>query len=334
MASITPELVRNCRSCKHELQPGALACDRCHALVYGDELSKLSREAQSLEEKGKLLEARDRWLMGLPLLPRTSKQAQWIEEHAKSLNLAAAQMQPRDEGTWEKRAGPIGVLAVILLKAKTLFFALFKLKFIFSFFSFIAIYWAIWGPKFGIGFAGMILIHEMGHYIDVKRRGLPVEAPVFLPGLGAYVKWDALNVPLDIRAEVSLAGPLAGWMAAAGCAAYFITTGDAIGAALARSGAWLNLFNLIPVWSLDGAGAANAVTKNERLILLAVTLGFWMLTGEGIFFLVALGFGWRLFTKDFPEHPSRRTTLYYAVVMALLAGVLWMVPGSGAGIPR
>jgi hypothetical protein len=88
------------------------------------------------------------------------------------------------------------------------------------------VYWALWGMKFGIGFAILILIHEMGHFVDVKRRGLPAEMPVFLPGLGAYVKWQALGVTLETRAGVSLAAPLAGWLASATCVAIWWNTGD------------------------------------------------------------------------------------------------------------
>src|SRR5439155_7557954 len=85
-----------------------------------------------------------------------------------------------------------------------------------------------------------------------KRRGLPAEMPVFLPGLGAYVRWGALGVPLETRAAVSLAGPLAGWFAAAVCALLWFHTHDRIWAALAQVGAWLNILNLIPVPILDG----------------------------------------------------------------------------------
>jgi len=47
----------------------------------------------------------------------------------------------------------------------------------------VAFYWALYGMKFGIGFAVLILVHEMGHFIDIKRRGLPADMPVFLPDL-------------------------------------------------------------------------------------------------------------------------------------------------------
>jgi len=73
----------------------------------------------------------------------------------------------------------------------------------------VAFYWAVYGVKFGVGFAILILVHEMGHFVDIKRRGLPADMPVFLPGFGAYVRWTALGVSARTRAFVSLAGPLA-----------------------------------------------------------------------------------------------------------------------------
>src|SRR5205814_3185464 len=146
----------------------------------------------------------------------------------------------------------LGPIVLLLAKGKTFLLAIFKLKFLLSFGAFIGIYWGIYGAAFGIGFAMLILVHEMGHFIDIKRRGLPAEMPVFLPGLGAYVRWGALGVPLETRAAVSLAGPLAGWFAAAVCALLWFHTHDRIWAALAQVGAWLNILNLIPVPILDG----------------------------------------------------------------------------------
>ena len=78
VSSFTPEFIRNCKSCGRELQAGALACDSCHALVHSQQLDAISREAKALEAQGKLMEARNHWLMALPLLPKGSKQAEWI----------------------------------------------------------------------------------------------------------------------------------------------------------------------------------------------------------------------------------------------------------------
>lgn len=301
--------------------------------MHAEELERLSNEAKTLEAKGELQMARDRWLMGIRLLPRASKQADWIQAHARELELKAnAKLAPPPpENQWAKRLGPVGVLALMLAKAKTILLFAFKLKFLLSLAAFIGVYWTLYGPKFGIGFALLILIHEMGHFIDVKRRGLPAEMPVFLPGFGAYVKWQALGVPLETRAAVSLAGPLAGCIASAACALAWWKTGDGVWAALARSSAWLNVLNLIPVWMLDGGQAAQALGKIERLLILAASVALWFLLGEKVFILVALGAGFRMFIKDTPPHPSRGILIYYIAVLTALGLVMWMMPGQGFG---
>jgi Zn-dependent protease len=222
-------------------------------------------------------------------------------------------------------------VAVVLAKGKALLAAVFKLNFLLSLVAFMGFYWGLYGMKFGIGFALLILIHEMGHFIDVKRRGLPAEMPVFLPGFGAYVRWHALGVSLETRAAVSLAGPLAGWIAAAVCAVLWSTTGNGLWAALARSSAWLNVLNLIPVWALDGGQAALALSKAERMLLLTVCLALWLTLRENVFALVAIGAAWRLFTKDLPPHPSRAILAYFCAVLTLLGLVMRLMPGQGFG---
>jgi len=335
VSTVTPSLIRNCRRCSSDLAPGALVCEKCHALVHSETLDRLAAEAKALEAKGDLRQAREHWLMGLPLLPPNSRQADWIQSHAQSLEVTADRIQPppHSENKWAQKLGPVGPIAILLAKGKTVMFALFKLKFLLSFAAFIALYWAMWGMKFGIGFAVLILLHEMGHFIDVKRRGLPAEMPVFLPGLGAYVRWQALGVPLETRAAISLAGPLAGFFAAVACAAIWWQTGNPLWAALARAGAILNLLNLIPVWVLDGGQAALALSKMERIILLTACLALWLVLGENMFFLVALGAGYQIFfAGNLPPHPSRATTIYYIAVLTALGVIIRLLPGTGLGV--
>jgi Zn-dependent protease len=326
---------QTCASCSHPLAPGALECENCHTLVHASELEQLSKEAKTLESKGELHMARDRWLMALPLLPPGSKQAVWIQAHVRELEskFNAKLAPPPQENNWGKKLGPLGAIGVLLLKAKSLLLIALKLKFLVSLGAFIAVYWALYGAKFGIGFALLILVHEMGHFIDVKRRGLPAEMPVFLPGFGAYVKWQALGVPLETRAAVSLAGPLAGLIASVACAVVWWQTHDPVWAALARSSAWLNILNLIPVWMLDGGQAAIALGKNERLLLLTGTLALWLVFRENVLLLVALGAGFRAFVKDTPPNPSRFILFYYVAVLAALSLLMWFLPGRGFG-PR
>ncbi|MGA3125275.1 MAG: hypothetical protein ABSD13_01050 [Candidatus Korobacteraceae bacterium] len=228
--------------------------------------------------------------------------------------------------SWARRLGPLAPLALLLAKAKTFLFALFKLKFLFSFAAFLGIYWALYGAWFGIGFAVMILLHEIGHFVEVKRRGLPAEMPVFLPGLGAYVKWQALGISAEVRALVSLAGPAAGLLATFIAAALFWHTGNPLWAALAHTGAWLNLLNLIPVWILDGAGVIQPLNKMGRISLLAFSLLLYWWSGELVLLLVAAGFVWHLYRKQIPADGSVAVQLYFAAVLVALTWLLHATP--------
>jgi Zn-dependent protease len=335
VSTITPELIRNCQRCSRELAPGALVCDHCHALVHSEELERLAAEAKAFEAKGELWQARQRWLAALPLLPPTSKQADWIKQHAQALNVAAeAEGQAgSSDNKGAQRQGPSDPIAGFGGKDRAPVTARFKWTSILSFLAFVALYSAASGTKFGVGFAVLILLHEMGHFIDIKRRGLPADMPVFLPGLGAYVRWQAMGVSLETRAAVSLAGPLAGFFASVACALIWWQTGNPLWAGLARVGAILNLLNLIPVWVLDGGQAVLALSKTERIALLIVCVALALALGQNMFFLVALGFGYQaFFAGGFPAHPSRATTTYFIAVLIALGVIIRLMPGHGLGM--
>jgi Zn-dependent protease len=328
------EPIRNCHNCGQSVPLGALDCPQCHTLLYSEELVRISTKANQLEEENALPQARDEWRKALALLPHNSNQAEWIRGKIYKLELTekhAPAQPPKSE--WAKRLGPLAPIAVLLAKSKGLLLALFKLKFLFSFFAFLALYWTLYGFKFGAGFVILILVHELGHYVEIRRRGLPADMPVFLPGLGAYVRWNALGVTRQTRAAVSLAGPLAGLLGAAVCAYLWHRTGYGLWAVLARVSAILNILNLTPVWILDGAKAADALSKAERFVLLALTLALWGFLGQGLFFLVAAGITYRLFTKDLPPIPNPRIAVYYASLLVGLAAIVYIIPGQGL-LPR
>jgi Zn-dependent protease len=329
LASTEDLTIRKCKTCGRDLASSELACVQCHWLVYSEELTVLSLRANRLEDSGDFQLALEEWRKSIQMLPPQSTQADWVRDHIGKLELSIRAAPPAPvKHNWAKKLGPLAPVAIFLAKAKWLF-ALFKLKFLFSLGAFFALYWAMWGWKFGVGFGVLILIHEMGHYIDIRRRGLPADMPVFLPGFGAYVRWQALGVSLETRAGVSLAGPLAGLLASFVCLAVWWKTGDPIWAGLTRAGAWLNLMNLIPVWILDGGQATNALDRNGRWLLLAAAVLCALVFREGVFLLVAAGFIWRLFTRDLPPVASQRTVAYFIGILGLLGAVLRTVPGHG-----
>ncbi|HZC65110.1 MAG TPA: site-2 protease family protein [Candidatus Dormibacteraeota bacterium] len=327
------EPLRNCHNCGAPLSLGAIVCPQCHTLLHSEQLVRLSAAAKAQEERGEVLAARDTWASALPLLPHDSDQAQWIRGHIYKLEISArnnpdaAATAAAPKYQWAKRLGPLAPIAILLAKSQAFLLALFKFKFIFSLLAYMAIYWQLFGAKFGIGFVLLILIHEMGHFVDIRRRGLPAEMPVFLPGLGAYVRWQALGVTRQTRAEVSLAGPFAGLLAAMVCAAMWFYTGEHFWAALTRTGAWLNIVNLTPIWVLDGGQAANALSKPERFMLLAACGVLGAFVRDWSIAIVAAGVAYRLFTDDLPPQGSSRIAVYYIGVLSALALMMYLVPG-------
>jgi Zn-dependent protease len=296
-------------------------------LVYQEKFDRVTARARAFEANGSLWDAREQWHAALELLPPNSKQADWIRGHIYELRTTIqAPGAPDTRRKWAKWLGPLAPIALLLAKFKVFLLTIFKLKFLLSFAASAVVYWSLWGWRFGIGFLLLLLLHEMGHYIDIKRRGLPADMPVFLPGLGAYVKWEAMGVPLVTRAAVSLAGPLAGWFGAAICGMLWFQTGNNIWAGLARFTAWLNVLNLIPVFILDGGQAVLALSRMERMILIGASVGLGALLQQWTFFIVAAGMLWRLFTKDEPTEGSQGIAAYYAAVLAALAFVMWIMP--------
>lgn len=142
---------------------------------------------------------------------------------------------------------PVALAAALLFKVGA-----FGLKF-FGIFLAVGGYTLIWGLPFAVGVVLLILAHELGHYVEARREGLDPQLPVFIPFLGAYVALRNMRFDPWVNARVSLAGPIAGGVAAFGCLAVGAAIGSDLVLALAYAGFLLNLINLVPVAFLDGA---------------------------------------------------------------------------------
>jgi Zn-dependent protease len=124
----------------------------------------------------------------------------------------------------------------------------------------IAAYSLIWGWKFALGFVILLFVHEMGHVIQLRREGIKASAPVFIPFMGAVVWAKSLGGNALAEARVGLAGPVLGSLGAALCIPLADATGNEMFRALAFTGFFLNLFNLLPVVPLDGGRAMAAMS--------------------------------------------------------------------------
>ena len=163
----------------------------------------------------------------------------------------------------KRTLGPIlAAIVAFLAKFKAILLLLPKLKLVTTagtMFVSLAAYAWIWGWQFAAGFILLLFLHEMGHVIQLRREGIKASAPMFIPFLGAVISARSLGDNALAEARVGLAGPVLGTIASAGCILVWKATGDDLWRALAFTGFFLNLFNLLPVVPLDGGRAMAAM---------------------------------------------------------------------------
>ncbi len=309
-----------CTNCNQPLTAGALSCAKCGRFTHAAELQEIATRARQLTAMGQLQPARELWQHALNWLPDGSS------EHSAVLREIARldeRLNPKPKSDWRKRLGPFGVVVAFFAKFKGLLLLLAKWKMFFSLFAFFGVYWAMFGWWFAVGMCGSIFIHEMGHYVVVKRYGFSAELPMFVPGLGAYVKWNGANVDVGTRANISLAGPLFGFIS--GLIAYGIAlgTGQGVWMAVAHFAAWINLLNLVPIAFFDGGSAMFALGKQERIAILLVSLALFAMLHDLLFLGVAAGTAYRLWKRDYPADPRRRAGIYFALLVIACGFLSW-----------
>ncbi len=204
----------------------------------------------------------------------------------------AATAQPRSQSWFRRRVVPIGAAILALAaKLKALLLFLPKLKLLATAGSMlvsIAAYTTIWGLPFAIGFVILLLVHEMGHVIALRREGIPASAPMFIPFLGAVISARSLGDNATAEARVGLAGPILGSLGAAACILIWQATGHDFWRALAFTGLFLNLFNLLPVVPLDGGRAMAAMAPWMWGVGLAAMVGLALVFPNPIIFIIIL----------------------------------------------
>ena len=193
--------------------------------------------------------------------------AQWLSAPLETPRGQAPEPEPRPEPRAKsgirRRLSAVGAALVALLaKFKAVLLLLPKLKLFASTGTILvslAAYALLWGWTFAAGFIALLFVHEMGHVIALRREGLKASAPMFIPFMGAVIAARSLGRSALAEARVGLAGPILGSIGAAACIVVWQVTGNDLWRALAFTGFFLNLFNLLPVVPLDGGRAMAAM---------------------------------------------------------------------------
>ncbi len=153
----------------------------------------------------------------------------------------------------------------------------------------LVIYVVFFGPSIGIGIVVLLFVHEMGHFVVIRAKGLPAHLPVFIPLIGAYVAMPRLPRTVRDEAEIALAGPLAGALGGLACIGLYRITGDLLFLPLAQLSFVLNLLNLLPITPLDGGRIVGAISRWLWPVGLLLVIGAF-LRSHNVLLLVLLWF--------------------------------------------
>lgn len=248
---------------------------------------------------------------------------------------------PAKESFLKRKLAPIGVALVALLaKLKAILLLLPKVKLLASAGTMlvsIAAYSFVFGWPFAIGFVALLLVHELGHVIQLRREGLKASLPMFIPFMGAVISARSLGDNALAEARVGLAGPILGSVGSAACIVIWHLTGNDIWRALAFTGFFLNLFNLLPVVPLDGGRAMAAMAPWMWFVGFAALVPLAIIFPNPIMFLILVIGGYETYKRwklrrsgdsrqrDYyrvrPIDRAFVAALYLALIAALVVGM-------------
>ncbi|MEO8879611.1 MAG: site-2 protease family protein [Gemmatimonadaceae bacterium] len=324
-----------CASCGTELAPRAVACPACGTLVFADKLKTLAARAEAARVAGNFEIAREQWREALQLLPPDSQQYATIDERVAELTTRIDAANPPKRGAkpgnpdhpaWRRALGGIATAFLLLLgKLKFLLLGLTKATTFFSMFAFFAVYWSVFGWKLAAGLVVSIYIHEMGHVFRLKKYGIGAGAPLFIPGIGALVMLKEHPADAHVDAEIGLAGPIWGLGAGLAALAVYAATRIPIWEAIAQLTGFINMFNLTPVWQLDGSRGFHALSRQERIAVIAAIAIAYLLTNQRLLLLVGVVAVWRAVQKEQGPGDLKAAGTY----VVLIAALSWLARGVG-----
>jgi Zn-dependent protease len=305
-----------CPDCAAEAPPPLTACPACKRLLHGDEIARLLDAGRAADLDGDPSRALEAWRRALELLPPGSTQHAEALTEVRRLSDAVESRPARKRGVL---AAVAAAVLFILSKGKFLLAGLTKAPTLFSMALTAGVYIQLWGWKFALGLVVSLYIHEMGHLWMMRRYGIRASAPMFIPGLGAFVRMHQYPATVREDARVGLAGPVWGLAAALAAAGLWKLGLSPFWGAVAKFGAWINLFNLLPVWQFDGGRGFRSLPRWQRGIAAAVLVAAGVATGDGLLYLLALAAAARTFWGEAPRERDDGVLIHYVLLVACLS---------------
>jgi Zn-dependent protease len=242
--------------------------------------------------------------------------------------------EPAWKSLLRKLWAPIAAVGLLIWKLKFIAVAIFKFKLFTvagSMLVSIAAYSLLWGWKFAVGIVLLLLVHEMGHVLELRRQGVPASAPLFIPFLGAFVGMKQMPKNAWKEAQVALAGPILGSVGAAVVWGYAEATDSELLLAIAFTGFFLNLFNLLPIVPLDGGRAVAALHPAMWLVGFAALIALVFVSPNPILLLIVVLGGLELWNR-WSHRNDPESKEYYAVRPWQRIAVAVVFVGLAAGL--
>jgi Zn-dependent protease len=307
-----------CSRCATELPASALACPACATLVHRARLEELAALADAAASTDRGL-ASIHWREALALVPATSQQYRQISARLATLADVPGAAPVGTRGRWWSSGAGVATIGLLVAgKLKFLLLGLTKISTVLSMFGFIAVYWAIHGWPLAVGIAVAIYVHEMGHVAMLRSLGIHAGAPLFIPGMGAVVMLKQRIRDPAVDARIGLAGPVWGLGATVAAWLLYLVLGTPIWLAIAEISGFLNLFNLIPIWQLDGARGFQALSRQQRWFIVGVIAAALWLLAVPTLWLVGGVAVYRAFSGT-PGPGHVPTTLTFATLVLALS---------------
>jgi len=186
-------------------------------------------------------------------------------------------------------------------------------------------YAMFFGLPYASGMVGLILVHEIGHAAVMHARGIPFSPMVFVPFVGAVIATKELPRDAWEEALIAFGGPVLGSLGAGFVGLAGHATDSQLLIALADFGLMINLFNLLPLGSMDGGRIAGALSPYAGLV--GVGAGGWLAYSGAVqnplFFLILLSGGYQTARRlwDPAGYSTSMPPNYHAISWAQRAAI-------------
>lgn len=156
----------------------------------------------------------------------------------------------------------------------------------------VAVYSVMFTFEFALALIAVLVFHEYGHLRAMKKFGIPTKGMYLIPFFGGIAVGEKPRTQWE-SIYISMMGPVYGLLMTAVFYILYLITDSHFCGLVASTSALLNLFNLVPVYPLDGGHVVKALVfsrRNQLALVILLTISALCLVLSWSFGLAFLSF--------------------------------------------